>query len=129
MGRRGRYEDVGNCALFLASDLSTYVTGTSLHPDGGVLASSGWFHWPDAGFTNIPPPASREPIGPVLTTGPESRPRTVERRRQRMPIEGSRPSRRMALPRAILSIDAWSSMPNCWAAASRVNGQVLSWCG
>ncbi len=57
MGRRGRYEDVGNCALFLASDLSTYVTGTSMHPDGGVLASSGWFHWPDAGFTNIPPPA------------------------------------------------------------------------
>jgi 3-oxoacyl-[acyl-carrier protein] reductase len=58
MGRRGRYEDVGNCALFLASDLSSYVTGTSLHPDGGVLASSGWFHWPDDGFTNIPPPAA-----------------------------------------------------------------------
>ncbi|MET0143449.1 MAG: SDR family oxidoreductase [Ilumatobacteraceae bacterium] len=55
MGRRGRYEDVGNCALFLASDLSTYVTGTSMHPDGGAFASSGWFNWPGAGFTNVPP--------------------------------------------------------------------------
>jgi 3-oxoacyl-[acyl-carrier protein] reductase len=55
MGRRGRYEDVGGCALFLASDLSTYVTGCSMHPDGGALASSGWFNWPDTGFLNVPP--------------------------------------------------------------------------
>jgi 3-oxoacyl-[acyl-carrier protein] reductase len=54
-GRRGQYEDVGNCALFLASDLSSYVTGTSLHPDGGALASSGWFRWPDEGFRNVLP--------------------------------------------------------------------------
>lgn len=56
-GRRGRYEDVGNCALFLASDLSSYVTGTTLHPDGGVLASSGWFRWPEVGYRNVVPPA------------------------------------------------------------------------
>jgi len=56
-GRRGRYEDIGNCALFLASNLSSYVTGTSLHPDGGVLASSGWFRWPDTGYRNVLPPA------------------------------------------------------------------------
>jgi 3-oxoacyl-[acyl-carrier protein] reductase len=55
-GRRGRFEDVGNCALFLASDLSSYVTGTSLHPDGGALASSGWFRWPDLGYRNTVPP-------------------------------------------------------------------------
>jgi len=56
MGRRGRYEDVGNCALFLVSDLSSYVTGTTLHPDGGALASSGWFNWPQDGWGNTPPP-------------------------------------------------------------------------
>ena len=35
------YADVGGCVLFLASGLSSFVTGTSLHPDGGALASSG----------------------------------------------------------------------------------------
>ena len=55
MGRDGVYEDVGGCALFLASDLSSYVTGTTLHPDGGATASAGWFNWPDVGFANHPP--------------------------------------------------------------------------
>ena len=56
MGRDGTYEDVGGCALFLASDLSSFVTGTTLHPDGGAVASAGWFNWPDVGFANQPPP-------------------------------------------------------------------------
>lgn len=55
MGRAGTYQDFGGCALFLASDLSRFVTGTSLHPDGGALASSGWFNWPDNGYSNFPP--------------------------------------------------------------------------
>ena len=46
MGRQGTYEDTGNSALFLASDLSTYITGTTLHPDGGAYASAGWYNWP-----------------------------------------------------------------------------------
>jgi hypothetical protein len=41
--------------LFLASDLSAYVTGTTMHPDGGALASSGWFNWPGEGFANYLP--------------------------------------------------------------------------
>jgi NAD(P)-dependent dehydrogenase (short-subunit alcohol dehydrogenase family) len=57
MGRVGTYEDTGGCALFLASDLSAYVTGTTLHPDGGAIASSGWLHWPDSGWSNTPSPA------------------------------------------------------------------------
>jgi NAD(P)-dependent dehydrogenase (short-subunit alcohol dehydrogenase family) len=55
MGREGNFEDAGGCALFLASNLSSFVTGTTLHPDGGAIASSGWFNWPDAGFLNHPP--------------------------------------------------------------------------
>jgi 3-oxoacyl-[acyl-carrier protein] reductase len=56
MGRVGRFEDAGGCALFLASNLSSFVTGSTLHPDGGAIASAGWFNWPDEGFLNHPPP-------------------------------------------------------------------------
>jgi len=55
LGRKGRPEDVGGCVLFLASDLAAYVTGTTLHPDGGALAGSGWMDWPGDGFTARPP--------------------------------------------------------------------------
>jgi NAD(P)-dependent dehydrogenase (short-subunit alcohol dehydrogenase family) len=56
MGRGGRLTDVSSCVVFLASQLSGYVTGTTLHPDGGTLASSGWFNWPGHGWANFPPP-------------------------------------------------------------------------
>ncbi len=55
MGRVGRVSDVSNCVVFLASGLSSYVTGTTLHPDGGTYASSGWFNWPGAGWANHVP--------------------------------------------------------------------------
>jgi NAD(P)-dependent dehydrogenase (short-subunit alcohol dehydrogenase family) len=55
MGRYGVYGDVGGCVLFLASELSRYVTGTCLHPDGGTFASSGWLNWPGSGYGNVPP--------------------------------------------------------------------------
>jgi 3-oxoacyl-[acyl-carrier protein] reductase len=55
LGRKGVIEDVGNCALFLASEMSSYITGTTLHPDGGALASSGWLKWPEVGWTARPP--------------------------------------------------------------------------
>ncbi len=53
--RKGLASDIGNCVLFLASELSSYITGTTLHPDGGALASSGWMDWPDEGFVARPP--------------------------------------------------------------------------
>lgn len=56
MGRVGVPSDVSGCVVFLASDLAGYVTGTTLHPDGGTMASSGWFNWPDDGFANTVPP-------------------------------------------------------------------------
>lgn len=55
MGRGGQVTDVSSCAVFLASGLSTYITGTTLHPDGGTFASAGWFNWPDTGWANHAP--------------------------------------------------------------------------
>jgi 3-oxoacyl-[acyl-carrier protein] reductase len=55
MGRLGRMEDISNAVVFLASGLSSYITGTTLHPDGGTLASAGWFNWPGTGFANTLP--------------------------------------------------------------------------
>ncbi|HEY2303516.1 MAG TPA: SDR family oxidoreductase [Acidimicrobiales bacterium] len=41
-GVLGKGEDVAAVALFLASDLSRFVTGTTLHVDGGIWAAGGW---------------------------------------------------------------------------------------
>ena len=43
LGRAGIDSECGNAALFLASPLASYVTGTVLSVDGGTWASSGWF--------------------------------------------------------------------------------------
>lgn len=37
MKRGGTPEDVANCALFLASDMSAYITGQTIHVCGGML--------------------------------------------------------------------------------------------
>jgi NAD(P)-dependent dehydrogenase (short-subunit alcohol dehydrogenase family) len=38
LGRPGRTEEVGYAVLFLASDEASYITGTELVVDGGLLA-------------------------------------------------------------------------------------------
>jgi NAD(P)-dependent dehydrogenase (short-subunit alcohol dehydrogenase family) len=55
MARGGELDDVAGCVVFLASNLSSYVTGSTLHPDGGTYASSGWFNWPGLGWRNNVP--------------------------------------------------------------------------
>jgi 3-oxoacyl-[acyl-carrier protein] reductase len=55
MARTGTGEDLSGCVLFLSSNLSSYVTGTTLHVDGGTLASSGWFNFADEGYSNLAP--------------------------------------------------------------------------
>lgn len=55
MGRAGDVRDVSQCVVFLASALASYVTGSTLHPDGGTWASSGWINWPGSGWSNFPP--------------------------------------------------------------------------
>src|SRR6202162_847857 len=49
MGRAGHVDEMGGAAVFLASDLSTYVTGQTIHVDGGTHAAGGWYHHPVSG--------------------------------------------------------------------------------
>jgi 3-oxoacyl-[acyl-carrier protein] reductase len=46
----GHVDDVAGCAVFLASDLSRFVTGTTIHVDGGNLAAGGWHRRPDGQY-------------------------------------------------------------------------------
>lgn len=39
-------DDIVNGVLFLASDLSRSITGTTLHIDGGTIAARGFMDWP-----------------------------------------------------------------------------------
>jgi 3-oxoacyl-[acyl-carrier protein] reductase len=54
LGRFGQPSDTAGAVVFLASDLSNFVTGTTVHVDGGTLASSGWFPTEEGGWTNRP---------------------------------------------------------------------------
>ncbi|HUP76123.1 MAG TPA: SDR family oxidoreductase [Acidimicrobiales bacterium] len=55
VGRLGWPEDQARVALFLASDMSGYVTGHNIPVDGGTKAGAGWFFSPTARrFVNRP---------------------------------------------------------------------------
>lgn len=51
LGREGIEEECGDVAVFLASELSAYVTGVILPVDGGTAASSGWLRGRDGKWT------------------------------------------------------------------------------
>ena len=54
-GRLGWPEDQARVALFLASDMSSFVTGHNIPVDGGTKAGGGWFFAPsERAFTNRP---------------------------------------------------------------------------
>jgi NAD(P)-dependent dehydrogenase (short-subunit alcohol dehydrogenase family) len=48
LGRPGHVDDLAGAAVFLASDLAAYLTGQTLHVDGGTQAAGGWYHPPDS---------------------------------------------------------------------------------
>jgi NAD(P)-dependent dehydrogenase (short-subunit alcohol dehydrogenase family) len=55
VGRLGWPEDPARVALFLASDMSSFVTGHNIPVDGGTKAGGGWFYSPTAHrFVNRP---------------------------------------------------------------------------
>lgn len=51
LGREGVDKECGDAALFLASDMASYVTGVVLPVDGGTWASSGWVRGQDGRWT------------------------------------------------------------------------------
>ncbi len=56
MGRPGHVDEVAGAAVFLASSMASYVTGQTIHVDGGTQASSGWYHHPENGSYVLGPP-------------------------------------------------------------------------
>ena len=56
LGRLGEAVDPAGVALFLASDLGAFVTGTTIHCDGGTYAAGGWYRTGhgDRAWTNRP---------------------------------------------------------------------------
>ncbi len=50
LAREGDVDHVAGAAVFLASDLAAFVTGTTVHVDGGCWAAGGWRRSPGGGF-------------------------------------------------------------------------------
>ena len=55
VGRLGQPDDQARAVLFLASDLSSFITGHNMPVDGGTKAGGGWMFSPQEGrFVNRP---------------------------------------------------------------------------
>jgi NAD(P)-dependent dehydrogenase (short-subunit alcohol dehydrogenase family) len=44
LGKLGDVDEIASAAVFLASDMAHYITGQTLHVDGGTQAAGGWYH-------------------------------------------------------------------------------------
>ncbi|MGY4708320.1 SDR family NAD(P)-dependent oxidoreductase [Mycolicibacterium sp. CBM1] len=55
LGRLGDVDDIASTAVFLASDMARYITGQTLHVDGGTQAAGGWYHDTDSGTARFGP--------------------------------------------------------------------------
>jgi 3-oxoacyl-[acyl-carrier protein] reductase len=49
MNRPGHVDEMAGAAVFLASEMSSYITGQTIHVDGGTEAASGWYLHPETG--------------------------------------------------------------------------------
>lgn len=54
LGRFGRPDDHAGVALFLASELSAWMTGVTVPVDGGAIAAAGFYRLADGSWTNAP---------------------------------------------------------------------------
>ena len=59
LARWGTPRDIANAVVFLASELGRYVTGITLHVDGGTHAAGGWYRDPADGTWTLGPPRTR----------------------------------------------------------------------
>ena len=55
LGRPGHVDEMAGAAVFLASNMSSYLTGQTIHVDGGTQAASGWYHNPQTGDYQLGP--------------------------------------------------------------------------
>ncbi len=55
LGRPGHVDEIASAAVFLASDMSAYLTGQTLHVDGGTHAAGGWYRDPQTGDYRLGP--------------------------------------------------------------------------
>jgi NAD(P)-dependent dehydrogenase (short-subunit alcohol dehydrogenase family) len=55
LGRPGHVDEIASVAVFLASDMSAYLTGQTLHVDGGTHAAGGWYHDSQTGDYRLGP--------------------------------------------------------------------------
>src|SRR6201747_1753553 len=55
MGRAGDVDELAGAAVFLASNLASYITGQTIHVDGGTHAAGGWYHHPETGAYSLGP--------------------------------------------------------------------------
>jgi len=55
MGRLGHVDEMAGAAVFLASEMSSYITGQTIHVDGGTHAAGGWYHHPQTGEYSLGP--------------------------------------------------------------------------
>lgn len=58
MGRAGHVDEMARAAVFLASEMSSYITGQTIHVDGGTSAAAGWYHHPVSGEYALGPTAT-----------------------------------------------------------------------
>lgn len=55
LGRAGHVDEIAGAAVFLASAMSSYITGQTIHVDGGTRAAGGWYHHPQSGVATLGP--------------------------------------------------------------------------
>jgi 3-oxoacyl-[acyl-carrier protein] reductase len=55
MNRAGHVDEMAGAAVFLASEMSSYITGQTIHVDGGTQAAGGWYHNPQTGDYQLGP--------------------------------------------------------------------------